>query len=172
MVSNRAKWLSGGAFAAMVIAGATGFIAQNESGNTPRLTAYQDIVGVWTICDGRTQGVRPGMTQTVDQCQAWLRTQVGADYATVERCIKPELTLGQAIAFTDAVHNLGPAVVCGSTLQAKANGGDVEGACMQLVDAKGSDGLPTGWTKAGGKFSPGLLNRRELATVLCIRGLQ
>lgn len=172
MVNNRAKWLSGGAFAAMVIAGATGFIAQNESGNTPRLTAYQDIVGVWTICDGRTQGVRPGMTQTVDQCQAWLRTQVAADYATVERCLKPELTLGQAIAFTDAVHNLGPAVVCGSTLQAKANGGDVEGACMQLVDAKGSDGLPTGWTKAGGKFSPGLLNRRELATVLCIRGLQ
>lgn len=172
MASNRAKWLTGGVFAAMVAAGAAGFISQNESGDRPRTTAYQDTVGVWTICDGRTQGVHPGMTQTVEQCQAWLRTQVAADYAIVERCIKPELTLGQAIAFTDAVHNLGSSVVCGSTLQAKANAGDIEGACMQLVDAKGADGLPTGWTKAGGRFSQGLLNRRELATVLCVEGLQ
>lgn len=172
MIRSRAKWLTGSAFAVMVAAGSAAFIAHNESGDQPRTTAYQDTGGVWTICDGRTRGVRPGMTQTVAQCQAWLRTQVEADYAVVQRCIKPQLTLGQAIAFTDAVHNLGPVVVCGSTLQAKANAGDVEGACMQLVDAKGRDGLPIGWTKVDGRFSQGLLNRRELATELCIRGLQ
>jgi lysozyme len=112
------------------------------------------------------------MTQTQAQCEAWLAKQVAEDYAAVQRCIKPQLTLGQAVAFTDAVHNEGAAVVCGSRLQALANAGELDRACLQLVDAKGRDGLPTGWTKAGGRVVDGLIARREAEVIVCIRGLE
>lgn len=33
-----------------------------------RLEAYQDTGGVWTICSGDTEGVKPGMVLTLEQC--------------------------------------------------------------------------------------------------------
>ena len=37
------------------------------------LVAYPDPVGVWTICDGETLGVKPGERRTEAQCDATLR---------------------------------------------------------------------------------------------------
>ena len=45
------------------------FVSGWESGGKPRLVAYRDIVGVWTICGGETQGVTPGMVETVEGCK-------------------------------------------------------------------------------------------------------
>lgn len=128
-----------------------------------RHAAYPDPAGgPWTICQGHTQGVKPGDTATDDECLAYLQQDMGTAYAAVGRCIKVTLTVAQAAAFTDAVYNLGPAVVCGSTLSKLANAGDIRGACEQL---------PL-WDHAGGQVMPGLLARRQAERDLCIGGLQ
>jgi lysozyme len=129
-----------------------------------RHAAYPDPAGAgpWTICEGHTQGVKPGDTATDAQCREYLQQDMGDAYATVTRCITAPLTVSQAAAFTDAAYNVGPAIVCGSTLQKLANSGDVRGACEQLLR----------WTHAGGKEMPGLVARRKAERDLCVGGIQ
>lgn len=123
--------------------------------------AYFDRLGqVWTICTGHTRGVKPGDTATDDQCAAYLQQDQAEARAAVSRCIHAPLTEPQRAAFIDAAFNLGPSVVCGSTLQRLANSGDVIGACLQLTDALDKRGNRSGWSYAGGQFVQGLHNRR------------
>lgn len=125
-----------------------------------RLTAYQDVAGIWSICDGHTAGVKPSDTATDSQCDAWLKQEMGGALDTVQRCIHVPLTMGQLVAFTDATYNLGATVVCGSTLQRLANAGDLAGACRQLPR----------WVHAGGRADPipGLVKRRDSEMRLCL----
>lgn len=126
-----------------------------------RSAAYYDrLGGVWTICYGHTDGVQPGDSATDEQCLQYLQQDQAAAAAAVDRCISVPLTETQRAAFIDAAFNLGPGVVCGSTLQQLANSGDIVGACLQLTDALDSMGNATGWVRAGGKVVPGLRNRR------------
>ncbi|MGA0588107.1 lysozyme [Dyella sp. KRB-257] len=131
--------------------------------------AYYDRLGqVWTICTGHTRGVKPGDTATDAQCTAYLQQDQAEARAAVDRCIHATLTDGQRAAFTDASFNLGPAVVCGSTLQRKANAGDVIGACLQLTDAMDRRGNVVGWTSPGSSAEQGLRNRRTDERNLCL----
>lgn len=153
------SWARSGAALALVLAIA-GSIGAHFEGQ--RLTAYADLGGVWTLCDGHTKGVKPGDTATIEQCRAYLEQDMGEAYSAVNRCITADLTIAQAAAFTDAAFNLGPQVVCGSTLQRLANAGDIRGACEQL----------TRWTKAAGQELPGLVRRRQAERDLCVEGLK
>jgi lysozyme len=121
----------------------------------------------WTICEGHTRGVREGDVATPEQCAAYKAADLLEAAQAVERCITHPLLPNQLGAFIDAAYNLGPAVVCGSTLQRKANAGDVEGACRELTDARNADGGRRGWSFAGGKFYPGLRARRIDDRALC-----
>lgn len=144
-----------GAGAAAIAAG----MSMDWEGTVHR--AYFDKFGkVWTICAGHTAGVKPGDVATDEQCQAYLQQDQTEARAAVQRCIHAPLTEPQRAAFIDAAFNLGPSVVCGSTLQRKANAGDVIGACLQLTDALDRRGNLTGWSYAGGQFVQGLHNRR------------
>lgn len=158
MKANAPKWAAGG-FAAIVLATA-GVLATHYEGQ--RAQAYPDLGGVWTICMGHTAGVKPGDVADPAACQRYLETDMAHAYAAVERCITAPLTVGQAAAFTDAAFNLGPGVVCGSTLQRLANAGDVAGACDQL----------NRWNKAAGTVSQGLVNRRAAEYALCVGGIK
>lgn len=123
--------------------------------------AYYDRAGrTWTICDGHTEGVKAGDVATDAQCDAYLQQDQAEAAAAVQRCIHVPLTEPARAAFIDAAFNLGPSVVCGSTLQSKANSGDVTGACLELTDALDAHGNRSGWVHAGGKELPGLRNRR------------
>lgn len=123
--------------------------------------AYFDRMGgVWTICNGHTAGVKASDVATDEQCQAYLQQDQVEAAAAIRRCIRTPLTETQRAAFIDAAFNIGPTVVCGSSLQRKANGGDVIGACLQLTDALDKRGNRTGWAYAGGQFVQGLHNRR------------
>lgn len=113
----------------------------------------------WFICYGHTQGVMPGDTATPDQCRRYLAQDNKINYAAVNRCITAALTVSQAAAFVDAVHNLGQQVVCGSTLQKLANSGHVVEACHQLPRWNHPLSLP------------GLTVRRGADTDLCAEGL-
>lgn len=152
-----------GAGATAIAAG----MAMDWEGHANR--AYYDRYGkVWTICAGHTAGVKAGDTATDAQCQVYLEQDMAAARATVDRCIHANLTQPQRAAFIDAAFNIGPSVVCGSTLQAKANSGDVVGACLELTDALDKRGNRTGWASAGGQYMPGLKNRRTEERNACI----
>lgn len=141
----------------LAIAGAMGMYYEGT-----RHTAYQDSVGVLTICQGHTKGVHAGDTATDKQCEAYLKSDMAEAYSYVNRCIDATVSIKTAAAFTDAAYNLGPAVVCGSTLQRKANAGDIRGACNELPR----------WIYAGGKKLKGLVKRRASERELCLEGLQ
>lgn len=126
-----------------------------------RFTAYADPAthrDPWTICYGHTKGVVKGMTATQDQCDAWLAQDYADHQRVVAQCIHVPLNVNQAAALYDGVHNLGPKLVCGSTLQRLANAGDYKGMCGQLPR----------WNKAQGKVWPGLTTSRMDERELCL----
>ena len=61
------------------------------------------------------------------------------------------------VALTSATFNIGPRVVCGSTLQRKALANDWPGACAELDR----------WNKAGGRELRGLTLRRGDERQVC-----
>ena len=149
------KLAAGGAGAAAI---ATALVMDWE-GSVDR--AYYDRAGgVWTICYGHTSGVKPGDTADEATCLRYLEQDQKAAIEAVARCIHAPLTESQRAAFIDAAFNLGPSVVCGSTLQRKANSGDIVGACLELTDALDKHGNKSGWSYAGGQYVQGLHNRR------------
>lgn len=142
-----------------------------EGGNVHK--AYWDSYGhVWTICAGHTGGVHKGDTATDAQCEAYMQADMAHAAAAVDRCIHAKLSSLERAAFIDAAYNIGPSVVCGSTLQRLANSGDVTGACLQLTDALDKRGNVVGWTYSGGKMVQGLRNRRTDERNLCIGYIQ
>lgn len=145
--------LSAAGFAALVIAGAALFIGPWEG---REYQPYRDAVGVLTVCDGHTGDVQD-RTYTDAECDRLLRSDIGVAYQHVDRCITGTVTEGQAVALVSATFNIGPKVVCGSTLQRKANAGDWVGACAEL----------SRWVYAKGKKLRGLVRRRAAERALC-----
>ena len=148
-------------FAGAVIAVSAYFIGPWEG---ERRSVYADIVGIPTVCFGHTgPDVKRGQpARTGEQCAALLEDDIGAAWSAVQRCIATPITVTQASAFTSLTFNAGPGAVCGSTLQRKANAGDMAGACAELRR----------WVYAGGKRVQGLVNRREAEFKLCMEGMQ
>lgn len=126
------------------------------------LKAYRDIVGVWTICYGETNGVRPGDTATKAQCDTMLARQLGAYEARLDACLVATVPVKAKVAFVSWAYNVGTGAACSSTLVRKANSGDIVGACNELPK----------WNRAGGKVVRGLTNRREAERELCLAGVR
>lgn len=146
-----------------------GLVGKYEPASGARM--YRAIVPVpgdpWTICYGHTLGVHEGDTATPEQCEEYRKQDILIAYDIVARCIHWPLTSNQLGAFGDATFNLGPAVVCGSTLQRRANAGDIKGACTELANARNGDGGRRGWSFAGGIYYPGLYRRRVEDGSIC-----
>lgn len=146
--------------AAALVLAIAGTVGGYYEGNVNH--AYQDMGGVWSICEGHTQGVTANQIATDDQCLQYLQSDMQEAYGYVNSCILAPITVTQAAAFTDAAYNLGKGVVCGSTLQRMMNAGDIQGACDQLLR----------WNKVNGKVVQGLVNRRQAEHDLCVEGLK
>lgn len=156
-----AKTLAGviGAAAALIV---VPFVDGWESGGKPRLVAYQDIVGVWTICGGETLDVRPGMTETLAGCKA-------REEAALIRHAEPVLACtpvlrghpNQLSASVSLAYNIGTRGYCGSTVARRFNVGNWRGACDAFLM----------WNKAGGKVVRGLDRRRRAERDLCLKEL-
>lgn len=125
------------------------------------LRAYQDIVNVWTICDGETKGVRPGDVATPAQCDAMLARNLVTYETGLDRCLIAEVPGRVKVAFLSWTYNVGVGAACGSTLVRKANAGDLVGACNELLK----------WDRAGGRKVRGLTIRREAERAMCLEGL-
>ena len=131
-----------------------------------RLVAYQDIVGVWTVCMGETQNVQPGDTYTLEECRAMLTRRAleyraGLHKRLTRTTLDTRLTPQRDAALTSVTYNVGVAGFGGSTSVKRLNAGDIPGSCEAL----------TWWNKAGGRVIRGLVNRRAEEYRLCMIGV-
>jgi len=141
-----------------------------------RNDAYQDIVGVWTVCYGETRGVKQGDKYTDAECRDMLSFGLGEYYAKVEPCLADRVTQNQRIAVTSLAYNVGAAGACGSTAVRKLNAGDVQGgcdallrfSCVTLPAGKGDETGQCANKKRTGKFVQGLHNRRVAERKICL----
>lgn len=148
-----------GGVAAAVIAMAAAFIAPWEG---KRNYAYQDIVGVWTICYGSTNGVKKGDYKTDAECEALFKKEVAEYYARVESCMtNKSIPVSVQASLLELAYNVGTGAVCKSTMMKLANAGKYVEACRELDK----------WVKAGGKTVKGLVNRRNASEEMCVRDL-
>lgn len=129
-----------------------------------KLDPYIDAVGVLTVCEGhtgRSTGTKVERRRyTQAECDSLLEADMLVAWKNVERCITAPMNTGQAAALLSATFNIGPSVVCGSTLQRYANAGDWAAACAQLDR----------WVYAGGKKLRGLERRRAAEKEVCLGG--
>ncbi len=131
-----------------------------------RQVAYRDPPGILTVCWGSTTNVQPGRTYSLDECRQRLEADMTAAVVAVERC-QPGLPPAVLAAFSDAVFNLGPRIVCDpmhSTAARLLKEGKIKEACEQLPR----------WSRAkvAGVFIslPGLVKRRATERDLCLTG--
>ncbi len=148
-----------GVAAALIV---TPFVSGWESGGTPRLVAYQDIVKVWTICGGETLGVKPGMVETIEGCAFREEAALIRHAEPVLACtpgLRPHPN--QLSAAISLAYNIGTGGYCGSTVARRFNVRDWRGACDAFLM----------WNRAGGKVVRGLDRRRRAERDLCLKEL-
>ncbi|SLN36388.1 Lysozyme RrrD [Aquimixticola soesokkakensis] len=153
------KRVIGGAVAA-VMALSVPMVAKWEG---MRTEAYRDVVGVWTVCAGETDGVRAEDSYTAEECSAMLGARVAEFHGTMLKCV-PEMAgapIEVQAAVTSWSYNVGTGAACGSTLARYLRAGDWRAACDQLPR----------WNRAGGRIWAGLVNRRADERGLCLSGL-
>lgn len=148
------KKLAVSAAVALIVGGMVAKYEPAANQNKP----YWDTFGkVWTVCEGHTGGVDPNQMYSDAECKAFKDADIAVANAAVKRCLPMPMLAQIEAAMTDAVYNIGPKVVCGSTIQRKALANDWPGACAGL-DA---------WKYAGGRVLKGLVRRRSDARGIC-----
>lgn len=128
--------------------------------------AYKDIAGIWTICMGDTQNVRPGQVASEAECQERLEKQLIAHAEPVVKCTPNLSKTGNDYRLAAAVslaYNIGPSAYCRSTVDRRFDAGDYTGACDAFLM----------WNKArvNGTLRPvrGLTLRRQREREICLR---
>jgi len=123
---------------------------------------YQDIVGVWTVCDGITgPEVIRGKTYTDQECNALTIKHVEAHGSQLLDCIHVRITQGMYEGLAGWAYNVGVGAACKSTAIRLINAGQYERGCRDLMR----------WNKAGGKEVRGLTLRREREMRQCLSGI-
>ncbi|MEQ4617649.1 MAG: lysozyme [Corticimicrobacter sp.] len=141
-----------------VMAAAVALVATWEGRS---LVAYVDPVGIPTICEGYTHGVKLGDVATPAQCDDLTRQEVSQALAVVDASVADTLPDGTRVALASFIYNVGAGAYQRSTLLRKLRAGDIEGACRELPR----------WSYAGGKKLLGLERRRNAEMQLCLSDL-
>ncbi|MGG5150449.1 MULTISPECIES: lysozyme [Alcaligenes] len=142
-----------------VLAAAVGLVAAWEGRS---LVAYVDPVGIPTICDGYTHGVKLGDVATPERCDALTEQEVRRALAVVDRSVSYPLPDEVRVALSSFVYNVGAGAYAKSTLLRKLRARDIGGACQELDR----------WVYASGRKLRGLERRRQAERRLCLSGLQ
>lgn len=129
------------------------FIRREEG---ERLTAYADVIGVWTIGVGHTgtvdgKPVAKGMVISTDKSRELLSADLSKFESAISRLVKVPLKQYEFDALVSLVFNIGETNFARSTLLKKLNVNDFKGAAEQFLV----------WKNAGGRPVQGLLNRRK-----------
>lgn len=160
--------------AILVGTGGSGVIPQEEGRRT---AAYLDPVGISTICEGWTHGVRLGDTATDAECDEL--TLRGIEQALdvfmrhVPQQVRERMPAETVAAFLSFIYNVGPGkpgVKDGfvwlksgrnSSMLRHLQAGHIQAACLQMQH----------WVSAGGQRLRGLVNRRQRELALCVQNL-
>jgi lysozyme len=153
-----------GALGGAVLVAAAAFITPFEGLFT---SAYKDPVGVWTICIGHVEGVKPGDRMTEEQCRNLLASDLPKYDRPMMACLKRPINDAQHVAFLSFTYNVGVSAFCNSTLVRKHNAGAPKAeVCRELLR----------WDKATDRRTgkritlPGLTKRRRAEEALCLKG--
>lgn len=138
------------------------------------LQAYLDTIAkppVWTICDGDTAGVRPGMVETAAGCDRRLASRIVRDYrARLTACIPnwSAAPLSWRAMMDSLAWNIGTDAACRSTAARLGRAGRWLESCTAA----------TAFNRAGGRMVVGLARRRGMGDAarigegeLCASGL-
>lgn len=126
------------------------------------LKAYQDLVGVWTVCTGDTSAVTPGMVETPEGCSYRLDRQMERHVAGAVRCTPGIRAVPEfAAAAGSLAYNIGVDGYCRSSIARRFNAEDYAGACDAFLL----------YDKAGGRVIRGLQKRRQAERSLCLKGI-
>ena len=121
--------------------------------------AYTPVPGdVPTIGFGTTSGVKPGDTMAPVEAVSKALRDVQKFEGALKECVKVPLSQNEYDAFVSFAYNIGPKAFCNSTLVAKLNKEDYEGACNEM----------SRWVYVKGRKVHGLVNRREKERKLCL----
>lgn len=130
--------------------------------------AYRDIAGIWTVCQGDTKDVHPGLIETPEGCRQRLEMQLVAHAKPVMACTPALSEPGrdyQRAAAVSLAYNIGVGAYCRSTADRLFDAGNWQGACDAFLS----------WSKArvNGQLRTvqGLLSRRQRERAICLRGL-
>jgi lysozyme len=116
-----------------------------------RLTAYQDVKGIWTVGWGHTgPHVVQGLTITQAQADAFLQGDIQWAANVVNALVKVSLTQPEFDAVVDLVFNIGSGNFASSTLHTLLNANEMAAAANEFEK----------WDRSGGKEVAGLLRRR------------
>lgn len=145
------------------------------------LRAYLDKLAkpsVWTICDGDTTNVRPGMVETQAGCDKRLAVKMERDYRPpLVNCVQAwdKQPLSWRAMMISLAWNVGTGAACRSTAARIVNQATILKAKPNYT---ASCHAATAFNKAGGRVYIGLVNRREMGdktrmgeAELCVSGL-
>ncbi|WP_018652259.1 lysozyme [Actinobacillus capsulatus] len=135
-------------------------IHELQQSEASRLSAYQDVRGVWTIGYGHT-GFHTGFVDGVpihsgmeiseqQQTELFMADLADASNA-VNRLVKVPLNQNEFDALASLVFNIGQGNFAKSTVLKELNQGNRQAAAQAML----------AWNKSGGKFIQGLANRRR-----------
>ena len=114
---------------------------------------YQDIVNVWTIGYGHTEGVGPNSPRLTEaQASALLAKDLDSKYGPYVDAIGVPLSQPQYDALVSFVYNVGPGGVAASTHVGQA---------LRAKNWKAAADALLAWDKAGGVSVAGLTRRRQ-----------
>lgn len=121
---------------------------------------YQDIVGVWTVCYGETQGTMRHYTDA--ECKDKLSSRL-VDYAGPVLARNPELAGhdGPLAAAVSLSYNIGNANYARSGVAREFSAGHWRKACDAFLS----------WRFAGGREIAGLVKRRQAERAMCLQGV-
>lgn len=126
-----------------------------------RLTAYRDIVGVWTNGWGETLGVKPGMQWTQAYADSRLRLRAKAFMlGVVKACPALAGSTNRLAAATSLAYNIGLGAFKASTVCRASRHGEWQRAADAFLL----------WNKAGGKVIKGLTRRRAAEREVFLSG--
>lgn len=168
------KSLLSAAVLALVAAGASQtsildqFIKEKESSERYELKAYQDGARVWTVCDGKTDGVTATTTMTKKQCDDWRMTEIGQRLTFAHKVIRKPMSEAAWAGFGSFCWNVGNAGCERSTATSLINKGKQSDGCAAMLNWRyiTRDGLKVDCSQPN-PYCSGLWDRRLGEYQLC-----
>lgn len=126
-----------------------------------RYTAYQDVGGIWTVCDGITgSDVDRHHHYTDGECDGLLAKHLKPVARVVDRSVKVPIGDYTRAALYSFAYNVGTGAFQRSSLLRHLNSGDTEQACNDLRQ----------WVYVNDQRSRGLVYRRFIDRTVCMMG--